>query len=270
MTETNTLEKVHTVLFDMLKAIAKLCEENDIEYFLDSGTLLGAVRHKDFIPWDDDADITMKRDEYEKFVKVASRLPEPYRLVRPDEYGGYFFDFVPRVVNTEAPLHPDTPADLAQNCFQNRMAVDIFLIEDAPADERAFKKTVFRQKLVYGYAMGHRFKSVKRPHTFVEKLKIGILSFLGKFRSFKSILRQQDEISLSFHHKDTPYYSISNTLVNDLDKRYPKEAFSSSVKLPLRGTLFSCPVGYDTVLTTMYGDYMTPPPPEERRPIHVE
>ena len=89
------LEKIHSVLFDMLREIASLCDKYEIEYFLDSGTLLGAVRHQDFIPWDDDADIAMKRSEYEKFLKVADELPKPYLLIQPQDYGGYFFDFAP-------------------------------------------------------------------------------------------------------------------------------------------------------------------------------
>ena len=87
------LERIHELLFDMLTAIDELCQKHEITYYLDSGTLLGAVREKDFIPWDDDADITMKREDYEKLLAVANELPEPYRLVTPDSYGGYFFDF---------------------------------------------------------------------------------------------------------------------------------------------------------------------------------
>ena len=98
------LERIHELLFEMLVAIDELCEKHSITYFLDSGTLLGAVREKDFIPWDDDADISMKREDYEKFLAVANELPKPYRLVTPECYGGYFFDFTPRILNMDEPL----------------------------------------------------------------------------------------------------------------------------------------------------------------------
>ena len=80
------LERIHELLFDLLVAIDELCEKHNITYYLDSGTLLGAVRGKDFIPWDDDADLTMTRENYEKFCKVAHELPEPFLFVLPTQY----------------------------------------------------------------------------------------------------------------------------------------------------------------------------------------
>ena len=86
----------------ILLAIDAVCKKHNIRYRLDSGTLLGAVRHKGFIPWDDDVDLCFLRAEWEKFAKVAKEeLPEPYRLVLPSEYRNVkaFYDFVPRVVD---------------------------------------------------------------------------------------------------------------------------------------------------------------------------
>ena len=264
------LEKIHLVLFDMLREIASLCDKYEIEYFLDSGPLLGAVRHQDFIPWDDDADIAMKRSEYEKFLKVADELPKPYLLIQPQDYGGYFFDFAPRVINMDEPLHTETKEDIAQNNYQNRMAVDIFLLDNAPDDLKAFHKMVLKQKILYGYAMAHRFNKKMHSHSLSEKLKIFILSFPGKFHSLKNILKKQECLSTAYNKKDTNYYCFTNVILKEIGNRYSKEWFDSSVKLPIRDALFTCPAGYDKTLTALYGDYMTPPPPEERYPSHID
>ena len=264
------LDKIHSVLFGILKEIAALCEKHNIGYFLDSGTLLGAVRHKDFIPWDDDADITMKREDYEKFRNAAKELPAPYLLVEPQDYNGYFFDFIPRVIHTKEPLREEKEEDRAQNNYQNRVSVDIFLIDSAPDKKLSFRTKVLRQKILYGEAMAHRFDRRKHAHSLSEKIKISVLGFFGKFHSLDHILKKQKKLSTSHNKSETNYYCISNTLVGELDKRYPKEAFDSFVRLPLRNTYFNCPGGYDCVLTTLYGDYMTPPPPADRHPTHSD
>ena len=153
MEQAKTLEKIHDGLFEILKVFSALCDKHGIKYFLDSGTLLGAVRHKDFIPWDDDVDLSMTREDYDKFCAVAHELPAPFKFVRPEEYGGYFFDFAPRIINTEIALREETEEDRAYNNNQNRLAADIFILDTAPDDKKAFSKMVLREKMIYGQAM---------------------------------------------------------------------------------------------------------------------
>ncbi len=263
------LSSIHDGLFAILKEIDALCEKHNIGYFLDGGTLLGAVRHKDFIPWDDDADLTMTRSDFEKFCQVADELPAPLKLIRPNEYGGYFFDFVPRIVNMDAPLREETEADRAHNNYQNRLAVDIFIIDNAPDDPKTFSKMVFRQKMFYGYAMAHRYDKHAHSHGFVDKMKILVLTTIGRFQSLEKIFAKQEKLSTSYKNENTNTYCVSNTILKEIHLCYPKEWIKDTVKLPIRDTLFSCPSGYHDILTRMYGDYMTPPPVDDRVPMHA-
>lgn len=268
MEKSHDLQTIHDGLFSILKEIDALCEKHGIGYFLDGGTLLGAVRHKDFIPWDDDADLTMTRDNFERFCKVADELPAPLKLIYPKDYGGYFFDFVPRIVNMDFPLREETEADRAQNNYQNRLAVDIFLIDNAPNDPKKFSKMVFRQKMLYGYAMAHRYDKNAHQHSGADKLKIFVLTFLGRFHSFASILKKQDKLATSYRDKATDTYCVSNTILKEIHISYPKSYIENTIKLPIRDAMFSCPEGYHEILTKMYGDYMTPPPADEQHPTH--
>ncbi len=270
MNDSYDLKPVHDGLFDLLKAFDRFCATHSIEYFLDSGTLLGAVRHKDFIPWDDDVDLTMKRAEFEKLLAHKDEIPAPFRLVLPTEYNGHFFDFVPRVINTEFPLREETEADRAQNNNQNRLALDIFILDNAPDSDGAFRRMVFRQKMIYGKAMRYRFDKELHARSLLNRMKVSVLSFLGRFSKLSALYEKQEKLSTSYREKRTKYLCGTNHIVSWLDKRFPAAHYASTVRLPIRDAEFSCPVGYHELLTQMYGDYMTPPPEAERRPIHVD
>ena len=105
------MSRVHSANLKILKEIDRICRKYKIQYALDAGTLIGAVRHKGFIPWDDDADIVFTRNQFEAFKKVVRReLPDTMELVEPDSFheGKAFFDFTPRIIYKKSRMHPDS------------------------------------------------------------------------------------------------------------------------------------------------------------------
>ena len=111
MAQTYDMTKVHEANLKILKELDRICRKYKIRYALDAGTLIGAVRHKGFIPWDDDADVVLIRSQYEALKKVIKReLPDTMELLEPDSYRGgrAFYDFTPRIIYKNSQVHPDS------------------------------------------------------------------------------------------------------------------------------------------------------------------
>ena len=102
------MSRVHQANLTILKEIDRICRKYNIKYMLDAGTLIGAVRHKGFIPWDDDADVAFTRNQYDAFMKVVKReLPQGLELVEPDSFrnGKGFYDFTARIIYKNSRCH---------------------------------------------------------------------------------------------------------------------------------------------------------------------
>lgn len=263
------LEKLHAGLFEMMKMFNAFCVEHGIRYYLDSGSILGAARHNDFIPWDDDVDLTMRRADFEKLLTVKDLVPAPYRIVLPEEFSPYFFDFTVRVINTEYPLRAEKEADVAYQNYQNRLCMDIFILDEAPKGKFKDRMMTFRQKMIYGKAMRYRFDKKMHKHSFTDRVKIAVLSFLGAFTSLKKLHKKQEKNATRYRGKGGEYYCVMNYTMESVHKRFPKAYYEEVAMLPVRGELFPVPYRYDEWLTRMYGDWRTPPPENQRISLHL-
>lgn len=143
------LTKVHEANLKLLKEIDRICRKYKIKYMIDSGTLLGAVRHQGFIPWDDDADVIFTRPNYEKFLKVAGReLPEGMTLLRPEDIRGgkVFYDFTTRIIYDNSRVHEDNEQMQFYEGKLNHIWVDLFIIDRLPESRfGAFFAKFFRR-----------------------------------------------------------------------------------------------------------------------------
>ena len=129
------LTRVHETNLKLLKEIDRICRKYKICYMLDAGTLLGAVRHQGFIPWDDDVDIAFTRSNYNAFLKVVRReLSDTMELVMPEELGdgNAFFDFTARVIYKKSRRHEDTEEMQYYGGKLNHLWVDLFVIDELP------------------------------------------------------------------------------------------------------------------------------------------
>ncbi len=272
-TKTYDLSKVHEVNLKLLKEIDRICRKYKIKYALDSGTLLGAIRHGGFIPWDDDVDVVMTRKNYELFKKVVHReLSEGMTFVEPNQFhnGEAFFDFVPRILYNKSQKFAESEKMAFYDDKISKLWVDIFILDALPDGKISKPLTKLMHCVVYGLALGHRYQLVYSDYKGMMKLFVGVLSTIGKLVPFKVTYRMRTLLCKLNENKKTPLYFYSNYAPNWYYVEMER-AWCDNVKtISFENTEFYIPEGWEQCLTQLYGDYMKLPPEEKRVPEHSD
>ena len=271
MTEHYDMSKVHAASLKILKEIDRICRKYKIRYALDAGTLIGAVRHKGFIPWDDDADVVFLRSQYEAFVKVAGReLPDTMELLLPDSYrdGRAFFDFTPRIIYKNSRCHQDSPEMNFYGGKLNHIWVDLFILDKLPASPAGAAATRFVHKAIYGLAMGHRPGLDFKKYSLVHKIFVGGLAGVGRFIPLRLISAMQRAAALKDRRSRGTRWYYSNYQPDYLYVTLEGSWCEAVEDAAFEDAQLMIPKGWHEVLTEVYGDYMQLPPEEKRVPTH--
>ena len=254
------LQEVHKGLLELLKVFKKICEEEGIWYTLAFGTVLGAVRHKGFIPWDDDIDLVMLRNDYNKLLSLPHDcFEEPFFLQTPETDPGYCRG-IARLRNSNTTMIPYRDAAFDYN---HGIFIDIFVldavIDNEPLRRRQERKMNRCLKLLH--FSGRVNGGVGTLGLSVHKKLLYYVLFplykTGVFTSSKLFHRLNKLASM---YEDTNYKYIGLPTFQLFNKRntYLKEDFKKPVLLSFEGRQLPAPINYDRVLTTCFGDYMTP------------
>lgn len=264
------LKELQNCLFEILTDIDSICRSYDINYFLSGGTALGALRHKGFIPWDDDLDINMTRKDFDKFFELfAKAFPTKYAVQSPGKSKDYFLSCGRIRLKNSLYVTRGEEEDKEQGIF-----VDIFIIENTPNNNLLRRMHGF-VCLAAGFLLSCRMfyknrKSYKRllykipegKRVFRIKNTIGLMiSWLSPF----SCVRCVDWVYSLSKNEQSTYVSIPSGRKHYFGELYLREGFCVEKFLLFEG--LSCPVhkDLDGYLSKLYGnDYMTPPPPEKR------
>lgn len=273
---TFDLERVHQANLEILKAVKTICDRHGITYLIDSGTLLGAVRHKGFIPWDDDVDLCFRREEFERFIDVArAELPENMQLVLPDEYRGgeAFYDFVPRVIYLNSRRHAEDDADMAfYEGKLNHLWVDLFILDRLPACPVRARLMKLEQQIAFGLGMGHRRKLDWSKYHGLQKLEVQILAGVGRFIPLPKIFRLQERWARKYTDRNRAETGSGKSFFSNYQPDFQyctvEDAWEEPIEFQFEGEHFTGPKAWDKVLTMLYGDYMKLPRPEDRHPSH--
>lgn len=265
------MSKVHGANLIILKEIDRICRKYNIKYMLDAGTLIGAVRHNGFIPWDDDADVAFTRPQYDAFMKVVRReLPEGLELLEPGSFrgGSAFYDFTARIIYKNSRCHEDTPMMEFYEGKLNHLWVDLFTIDRLPAGRINASVTKFLHMAVYGLAMGHRNELDFKKYSLVNRIFVGGLAAAGRVLPMKAIFSMQRVLALKDRKSKGRLRYYSNYQPDFLYVTLDKDWCDEVEDVDFEDTRLMIPKGWHEVLTLVYGDYMKLPPEEERIPSH--
>ena len=250
------LRKLQMVELDILKTVVEICEKHDLKYYLIGGTLLGAVRHKGFIPWDDDVDIGMPRADYEKFLKIFSSLQSDSISLMHYKYNPNAYTYYAKAVNNTTKVK-EINADKSSGVW-----VDIFPLDAIPSN--IFLRTAYSISLqLWKYVFRIFNLDVNKKRPWHKQIIVNSLKLLFGNFTLKQIFDNIDRILVNGNRKKSQ--NVGNLMgAYGFREIVPNTYLGNGSVVEFEGLMLKAPQYYDDFLTHMYGDYMTLPPENKR------
>ncbi len=256
--ERINVDELKKIQLQILDYVAKFCDENEIEYFLDCGTLLGAIRHKGYIPWDDDIDIGMLRPSYEKFLSLFNKSNNRYKVYSIENNKSFFSPHA-KVLDTNTILYE--PDEKGRKININ---IDVFVYDNAPDNDKKVEK-MFNRRDFYRNLNTLRTLNNRPNGNIIRRTVIYFLRALVRVFKSNYFCLKMIENSKAYSNAQTKrvgnFTSYSRTVCN-------RTVFDDYTKVEFEGKFFKAPEGYDAWLRSFYGNYMELPPPEKRISHH--
>ncbi len=245
----SSLREAQLKMLDILQSIDAVCASHSIGYWLEGGTLLGAVRHGGFIPWDDDLDISMLRIDYEKFLEVAQRELPPHLFVQTRDTDPEYRGRGCKVRDLNSYI-ADADDDNSRH-YQKGLFVDVFPYDDGPSKARGMLGKVARSLCVADTVM-------HKPHAYSCGSALRLLYF-GIKRPLLQLVWRLGRLTANGRYLAVePYFSWRRAI-------HPKEEILPLGKIAFEGHTFSAPANPDLFLQRLYGDWRQVPPPEQQQ-----
>lgn len=247
------LDEHQTMLLSMLKDLDRVCRKHGIRYTLFSGTALGAVRHRGFIPWDDDIDVIMLRKDYEKFFSVAASDLDCQRYYVQNEYSMHWpMQFSKLRMNNTTCMEKYHPRDAQMH---QGVYIDIFPCDNLSDNAIVRRLQFFASKVVIAkalYARGYETDSL------IKKCFMQVCRILPRKPFWRFCVRRNDSGSKMVHS----FFGCGSKYEKNI---FPREWFEETTEMPFEDGIFPISAHYDELLSKLYGDYHALPKPEERK-----
>lgn len=253
-----TSRESRSIMVKILKDVTDFCDQYGLIYFLSSGTLIGAIRHKGFIPWDDDIDIEMPRPDYDRFIQLYKENGK-YEISVPSDKNSFYF---------YVKVYDNNTVKIEEGIDYKRFSplgidIDVFPIDGQPDEEHfeLFKKQTNRRKKTFEYF----FSSIcsTKNKSLKSLIKIFVCRLFGKdffCNLYNKSAKINDYATSSMVGFISPYSQYSN--------RHRKELFMKRVKVQFEDAEYWAPAGHDEYLRNIYGDYMQLPPTDQQKTHH--
>ncbi len=263
-----TLQDVQKVSLEIFLDVHEFCMKNGIKYCMSGGTLLGAVRHKGFIPWDDDVDLFMLRPDYDRFISTYKS--DRYVLLTMENNKDYFLPYA-HVADMD-----QTVIEYNYDPFSRKktgVKIDIFPLETVSNDEREFDKQFKKGCRLWKVFARARTAFWKFSKDKSLKYNAGLLArkivTLGG-RLVYCLSHLIDKNARKYEFGATDYVGLLSFPVLRAKQRHRLDVFADTVLLDFEGHKVCAPIKYEEFLTTAFGsDYMTPPPEDQRVGPHT-
>ncbi len=251
--EDNNLREHQLRAVEALKKFEEICKKNDIDYFLIAGSALGAIRHKGFIPWDDDIDVAMTMDQYKKYIRIAPRVikaPYLWRHTSVDKSyatltGGIYY-------SKDEPLITVFPlVKLSDNKFLRK------------------KQWVIRKVMSPVWQRKVKYRVPEKRMNGKQRISIAISTALSAVIPKKTVLNTLRKNEMKYEKQNVNWYCNLYSKYSMEKESIKAEWIKEKIWVPFEDTMVPIIKDYDTYLTHLYGDYMTPPPEKERHPVHL-
>lgn len=259
------LKILHDVELKMLLELRRICEKHHLTYYISGGTFLGAVRHKGFIPWDDDMDIALPREDYQKFVRIVNQ-----ELPQGMEFKSYSLD--------SSYHHPVARLVDYHVCVKNKSFstariepawIDIFPLDGMPSGKIAsniHKVRLLWRKVMIGWANYEDLQDSKPNRPWYEKILmlIGKTIKPGRFMSLTKQYEKLEKELMKYPASKSKVYMNFNGAYRFNSIMSKKYYYGKGALYTFEGEQFPAPANYDAYLSKIYGDYMKLPPVEKR------
>ncbi len=264
MQKITQVSKIQSVLAEILEHFAKFCNEHQLTFFLSNGTLIGAVKYQKFVPWDDDCDVMMPREDYEKFLSLYKECENPkYHLLS--------------LVTSKTWRMPYAKLSDANTLLKEGdyefgeelgVSLDIFPIDRWHPNEKKAAVQTFLAELYKRFLICANAETFQTPKKGITKLILFGIHLVGKAFGWKYWQKKICRMAEKSNKYPEKLVGCVAWCCHGCGEILPKEVFSQTVDVTFLGRTYPAPIGYDQYLTQLYGEWRKELPPEQQKSNH--
>lgn len=257
-----SFQEIRQIELDLLKKFDSFCKENHIRYFLSNGTLLGAIKYKGFIPWDDDIDVFVPREDYNKIVTIF-KDDDRYKLFSFERNSKYHFPFAKLCDLSTKKEEQNTDNGVALG-----IDIDIFPLDAWSNNLNRAKREV---KIINKKIHLLSITKLKKPDSMnpIKRMIKGAVMIALKAIGSKFFVKSIINISQKNNGSENSYLGCKSWCIYGEREIIPTEVFRNIIEVEFEGHMFPAPEGYDIYLKSLYGNYRLDPPVEKQKTHHI-